>query len=642
MNIPGGSLTRVSTGLQSQTLLSQIRMNAIQVFREQQRIATGQRILSVSDDPIGAEQIARFTKTLQSQEQVLRNLEHADGFLSATDDGISDINELLNEASRIASEQASSLQSADEREAQSVLIDGLIQQIQTIGNRQYQGLYLFAGRDVNRSPFGNAYGRVSYNGDVGSRDTLADNNASISFNLVASELFKLREPLSGGYANFNAQLSGDTRLAELRGATNAGVRLGRITVTEAVGPGITFDVDFTGADTVNDAIARFNDAAATAGSTLTLSAFGNGLRVTSGGGNAIQIDESANGTTASDLGIRQTTPIASPLTGATVLRRVTETTRISDLGPGFALPSGITIRNGTRNATVTFGGATTVGDVLNLINTADVGVRASINAAGNGIDIENLVAGTALNIGENGGTDAAALGIKTTYGGTTLASINGGRGLHPVDGVDFTVTDAAGISFGVDVNGLTTVQQLLDAINSAATTAGSSIVAQTSPTGGGIRLTGGAGAGSITVAQANLSPVADELGLLGSGTATQLDGRDVFAFRQSGVFSALYRLRDALASNNTSEITEAGAELDTLEKYTANMQGQVGARSRAAKSRREQTEAAVTATTILLSQVKDVDLTEAITKFQQAQTALQSTLLTGSKISSLSLLDFLR
>ena len=179
MNIPGGSLTRVSTGLQSQTLLSQIRMNAIQVFREQQRIATGQRILSVSDDPIGAEQIARFTKTLQSQEQVLRNLEHADGFLSATDDGISDINELLNEASRIASEQASSLQSADEREAQSVLIDGLIQQIQTIGNRQYQGLYLFAGRDVNRSPFGNAYGRVSYNGDVGSRDTLADNNASI-------------------------------------------------------------------------------------------------------------------------------------------------------------------------------------------------------------------------------------------------------------------------------------------------------------------------------------------------------------------------------------------------------------------------------------------------------------------------------
>lgn len=642
MNIPGGSLTRVSTGLQSQTLLSEIRLNALRVFREQQRIATGQRLLSVSDDPIGAEQIARYTKTLQSQEQILRNLQHADGFLSATDDGISDINEQLNEASRIASEQASNLQSAQERAAQASLIDGLIAQLQTIGNRQYQGLYLFAGRDVNRAPFGDSYGRVSFNGDVGSRNTLADGRATVSFNLIASELFQLHHPLSGGYANFNTQLSGDTRLTELRGATSAGVRLGRFTVTEAAGPNITFDVDLTGADTVNDAIARFNDAAATAGSTLTLSTFGNGLRITSGGGNAIQVDEFGNGTTASDLGIRQTTLIASPLTGSSVQRRVTQTTRIADLGPGFALPNGITIRNGSRSATLTFAGATTVGDVLNIINTADMGVRASINSAGNGIDIENLIAGTALNIGENGGTDAAALGIKTTYGGTTLASINNGRGLHPVDGVDFTITDANGISFGVDVNGLTTVQQLLDAINSAATAAGSTIVAQTSPTGGGIRLTGGAGAGSITVAAANLSPVAEELGLLGSGTATQLDGRDIFAYRQSGIFSALYRLRDALASDNTSEITEAGAQIDALEKYMANVQGQVGARSRDAKSRLDQTEAAVTATTILLSEVKDVDLTEAITKFQQAQTALQSTLLTGSRISNLSLLDFLQ
>jgi len=642
MNIPGGSLTRVSTGLQSQTLISQIRLNALRVFREQQRIATGQRILSVSDDPIAAEKIARFNKSLQSQEQVLRNLQHADGFLSATDDGINDINDLLIEASRIASEQASSLQSPEERAAQSVLIDGLIQQLQTIGNRQYQGLYLFAGRDVNRQPFGSEYGRVSYNGDLGSRDTLADNSASISFNLIASELFRLREPLAGGYANFDAQLSTGTRISELRGATNAGVRLGRFSVTEAAGPDITFDVDVTGADTVADVVAKFNDAAAAAGSTLTLSAFGNGLQVTSGAGNAIQIDEFGNGTIAGDLGIRQTTPVASPLTGASVLRRVTTTTRISDLGPGFALPSGISVRNGTRDATLTFAGATTVGDVLNIINTANVGVRATINPNGNGIDIENLIAGTDLVIGENGGTDAAALGIKTVHGGTTLASVNRGRGLHPVTGADFSITDANSISFSVDVSGLTTMQQLLDAINSAATTAGSSIVAQTSPSGGGIRLTGGAGPGTITVAQANLSPVAEELGLLGSGSATVLDGTDVFKFQQSGGFSALYRLRDALASNNTSEITEAGSQIDALEKYTANIQGQVGARSRAAKSRREQTEAAVTATTILLSEIKDVDLTEAITKFQQAQTALQSTLLTGSKISSLSLLDFLR
>ena len=642
MNIPGGSLTRVSTGLQSLSLLGQIRMNSVQVFREQQRIASGNRLLSVSDDPIGAEKIARFNKTLQTQAQVLRNLQHADGFLAAADDGISDINELLIEAMRIASEQASSLQSADERNAQAILIDGIIQQLNTVGNRQYQGLYLFAGRDVNNPPFSSEYGRVSYVGDTGSRDTLADNDALISFNLIAGEVFKLRDPVAGGYANFDVQLSADTRLNELRGASDSGVRLGPISVTEALGPGVTFHVDLTGVDTVANAIARFNDAAAAAGSTLTLSVSGNGVRITSGGGNNITVNDIGNGTTASDLGIRQTTPAASPLTGTSVQRRITTTTKISDLGPGFSLPNGVTISNGSRNATVTFGGLTTVGDVLNALNTAGVGVRASINADGNGIDIDNLVAGTDLLIGENGGTDAATLGIKTTYGGTLLSAANGGRGLHPVTGDDFTVTDANGVSFGVDVNGLLTVQQLIDAINTAATGAGSSIVASVSPTGGGIRLSGAAGPGSITVAKANLSPVAEELGLLGAGSATTLDGADIFKFRQSGVFSALYRLRDALASDNTSEITEAGAALNALQKHVANVQGQVGARSRAARSRKEQTETAVTATTVLLSSVKDVDMTEAITKFQQAQTALQATLLTGSRVQSLSLLDFLR
>ncbi len=60
------------------------------------------------------------------------------------------------------------------------------------------------------------------------------------------------------------------------------------------------------------------------------------------------------------------------------------------------------------------------------------------------------------------------------------------------------------------------------------------------------------------------------------------------------------------------------------------------------RSRLEQTEDAVSSTTIILSELKDVDITEAITKFQQAQTALQATILTGSQQLDLSLMDFLR
>ncbi len=639
MAIPGGGITRVSNSLQTFSLLTHLRSNSVKIFREQQRIASGERLLSISDDPIDAEKIVRLTKSLESQEQILRNLRHADGQLSAADSALTDIHDLLIQAVSIASGQAGNLHSADERASQGVIIDSLIRQLESVGNYQFQNQYLFGGRGVDEAPFSSDLGRVSYVGDAGERRTLVDPQLTLPFNLTGAELFKLHEPFAGGYAQFNVQLSADTRLSELDGAVNSGLSFGPIRVTE-VGPAITFDTDFSGAETVGDVMARFNADAATAGTTLTMTLNGGALQITSGGGNNIQVAEVGNGTMARDLGIAKTT--ATPLVGDGLNRRITVTTDISDLGPGFSLPNGVVISNGALSATVTFAGATTVGAVLNELNNSGVGIRASLNADGDGIVIENVIAGSDLIIGENGGTDAEALGIRTINDTTALSSVNGNRGLHPVSGSDLSITDANGIVFEVDVSSASTVGDVIAAINAASTAAGSSIAASRSPTGGGLRLTGAAGPGTISVSRANASPVASELGILKTGSATQLDGDDVFKFRQSGVFSALYRLRDALYGNDSSEITEAGGDIQALQDHLANIQGLVGSRSKAMRSRLEQTEDAVSSTTIILSELKDVDITEAITKFQQAQTALQATILTGSQALDLSLMDFLR
>lgn len=639
MAIPGGGVTRVSNSLQTFSLLSHLRSNSVKIFREQQRISSGERLLSISDDPIDAEKIARLTKSLESQEQILRNLRHADGQLAAADSALTDIHDLLIEAVSIASDQAGNLRSAEERSSQGIIIDSIIQQLETVGNYQFQNEYLFGGRGIHQAPFGSGLGRVSYLGDVGERRTLVDPQLTLPFNLTGAEIFNLRDSLAGGYAQFDVQLSTDTRLSELDGALNSGLRFGPIRVTE-VGPAITFDTDFTGAETVGDVITRFNDDAASAGTTLTMTLNGGALQITSGGGSAIQVAEIGSGAMAADLGIAKST--ANPLVGDNVNRRVTVTTDIADLAPGFSLPSGVSITNGSLSATVTFAGATTVGQVLNALNNAGVGIRASINAAGDAIVVENTIAGTDLIIGENGGTDAESLGIRTTNDSTPLSGVNGNRGLHPVSGSDLSITDANGIVFEVDVSSATTIGDVIAAINAASTAAGSSITASRSPTGGGLRLSGAPGPGAISVSRANSSPIASELGILKMGSATQLDGDDVFKFRQSGVFSALYRLRDALYANDSSEITEAGGDIQGLQDHIANVQGLVGSKSRGMRSRLEQTEEAVTSTTIILSELKDVDITEAITKFQQAQTALQATILTGSQALDLSLLDFLR
>ena len=558
---------------------------------------------------------------------------------------MADIADLLTQAARIASEQAGSLQSAEERAAQAVVVDGIITQLSNLGNQKFGGHFLVGGRGVDTAALNTLLGRVTHVGDLGRRSTIVDTGFPQAFDVNVAEIFDLNENISGGAANFNVQLATDTRISDISGALGTGIQLGTIRVTQT-GPAITFDVDFTGAETVGDLIARFNDAATTAGSGLTLAtnpADASQLYIASTPGVTIAVSDIGNGTTAASLGIRKSVGAGVDLVGDDVSPRATLTTRLADLAiGGIALPSGIRITNGSLNATVTFTGATTVQELLNALNASNVGIRASINAAGDGIEIRNLIAGSPLVIGENGGTDAATLGIKTLSPSTPLSDVNGFRGLHPVTGADFRITDANGISFDVDVSGAQTVGDVINAINSAAALAGTTVTAVISDLGGGISLTGPAGPGSLLVQKLNLSPVADELGILKTGSATLLEGDNVGHNYQSGIFTALYRLRDALMADNSSEITEAGRQINAIQRHVSSIGGQVGAASKAMRGRLEQTEDAVTATEVLLSEIEEIDFTEAVTKFQQAQTALQASLLAGSQTQNLSLLDFLR
>ena len=112
--------------------------------------------------------------------------------------------------------------------------------------------------------------------------------------------------------------------------------------------------------------------------------------------------------------------------------------------------------------------AATVEDMLNAINGAGAAVLAQINASGTGINILNPTQGTKMSIAENGGTTATDLGVRSFGPDSQLAQLNLGNGVRTVDGNDIQVTDSNGVSFAVDLSGLSTVQDVLDAINTAA------------------------------------------------------------------------------------------------------------------------------------------------------------------------------
>src|SRR5690606_28831537 len=99
------------------------------------------------------------------------------------------------------------------------------------------------------------------------------------------------------------------------------------------------------------------------------------------------------------------------------------------------------------------------------IRQANLDVDVQINAAGNGLAITSRASGAAFSIGENGGTTARDLGIRTFSANTELADLNYGTGVPVNDGQPLKITRRDGTTLEIDLSSTNTIQDVLDRIN---------------------------------------------------------------------------------------------------------------------------------------------------------------------------------
>ncbi len=646
MAINSVNLSRVTTTQKTEALLSSLRRNTAELFTGQNRLATGQRFNTPSEAPGDAARVLNMSEILGEQSQFITNIRHAANTLDATDVAMGEVSGLIIDAQAIASQSVGTLSSTAEREAAAELIASIRDQLVAVGNRTFDGRYLFAGRDTDQQPFVETLDGVRYVGDTGDIFARTDVDELTPINLPGNVLFGAVSSQVQGRIDLNPVIADDTRLEDLNGARELGIRKGSFQIVEDGAAGVV-TIDITSADTAGDVVQLINDAATESGAGFTAALTNNGITVTPGA-TPITIRDISTGTTAGDLGITTIAPTGAVIVGGDLGTRLSRTTPLTALldGAGLDVSAGLTISNGADSATIDLSTATSIQDVLNAINNSGLSVKATVNDAGTGINVVNLLSGTELSIGENGGMVASALGIRSLDLDIPLSSLNNGRGVRIVEGeTDLLITAKNGNSFEVNLDGLTTIGEVLDAINLAATGAGVGITASLAAVGSGITLTDSSGgAGFISAGRANLSFAVDDLGLTGTvdDPATQLVSTDVASARANGVLSAMFDLERALLSDDSQQITFAAEDIDQHVVDFNKSRGVVGARGKSMRDRQSQTESAVFATEQLLSEVRDLDYSEAVTRFQQAQTALQASLLTGSQILNTSLLDFLR
>lgn len=673
------NITRISENFQTSLVLDSVRRSQRALFLSQTRIAAGRQFVAPSEDPIAAARSLDLSQALQRQRQFRDNAQYGENILSAADGALSEIADLLIQASSAASRNVGNLTSAAERQAESEAVTAIRRQLQAVGNRQFDGRYIFAGRNTLSQPFVDGPAGIAFVGDTGELQTRLSEDLVSPVTMPGSEIFGALSNRITTTVNLTPVLTDSTRLEDIMGANGSPIQTGILVFNEVGGAGV-FKIDLSAADTIGDVVNAIkgprkinkiygsstkaperqgsrhgkvltysgpvpSDAAGAAGDRVTATLTDTGIKIQPAGF-AVSVSDASAGATASGLGILTQTPTNATIIGGKLVPRITRLTPIEALaqGAGIDITGGLVITNGPRSAVIDLSAATTVQDIINTINNAGVFVEARINDAGTGIDIFNQASGASLSIGENGGTTAADLGIRTFGTTTPLSSLNFGLGVTTVQGQDdLRITAGDGSTVDVNFDGAVTVGDAIDLINAAAQAAGVNVTASFTDTGNGIQIHDGAGgAGDLAVSRLNLSNAAEDLGLLqGTFSDGTLVGSDVNPTRTEGLFGALIDLENALRNDDTRGIGLAGRRLDQLRDDLTRMHGVVGARAQAMSANRLQAEDAAQSTEVFLSQVRDLDYTEAVTKLQAATTQFEAGLRTSAAITRLSLMDFL-
>jgi flagellar hook-associated protein 3 FlgL len=656
-SIIGIPTNRISDQFVRERLLDQVQYNQSQMMKAQTQLSTGHRFETPSDDPVAAARVASLQQLLSRKAQMTTNITTSQSYISASDTALSNISDLLAEARGDAIGVMGSTASDTQRQATALQIQQVLNQLVDTSNSQFRGRYLFAGSDSSSAPFQASGNNVKYSGNKQSLSSYADLDQLFKTNVDGDTVFgAISDGVLGGN-NLLPQVTVNTRLSDLNGGS--GVRQGSIALSDG---NTTSIIDLSKAETLGDAIALI-EANPPDGRKLDVGISNNGLWLqlepAVGLSTNLSIREAGKGTTAAELGILHESGVGdNPILGSDLKPKLTLTTSLDDiLGGQLDRNSGLQIVNSGNTYNINFSTSSTVEDLLNTINGAGAGVLAEINDDGTGIDVHSIVSGCDFSIGENGGTTASQLGLRTFNYETQLKDLNHGRGVDDYkgdtdSGADFHITRSDGVDLPVNITGTTTIGDIIVLINNLPGNEDGALTARLARNGNGIELVDNSGgSGQLTVTKSTLSNAAVDLGLVPEGAtsnsaqpsafAQTLTGRDVNPQETKSIFTALVRMQTALQNNDSLELQRA---IDMLDQKTTDLnsaRAELGVRQQGLETLQQRQETENTQLKQIMSADYDVDMAQAISDFTAMQYSFEAALKATAMIFQMTLLNYL-
>jgi flagellar hook-associated protein 3 FlgL len=615
-----------------------------------QEISTGQQFTLPGQNPQATSQIVQLQEDIAGQTQYQTNLTTDQAFLNNTDSSLQTVSGAISQANSLLLGGLGATSNASENQASAIQVGTIISGLVNTANSTFQGRYLFAGSASQQPPFqALANGTVLYNGNQSAINSQADSGLVLPNNIDGVTAFGAISTPVG--SDLNPAITSQTNLSDLNNGRGVPAGSIQVTLTPTSGPSTTATINLSQARTVGDVQQLVENAFAPGAVTVGVSAGppADALTISAATG-TVAVSDLNGGTTAQSLGIAGAA--APSITSGDLNPLLNLLTPLSALngGAGIDTTDGLVITDGSTQHTVNISGDVTVQDLLNSLQTADSNLSVGINSAGNGLAISTRLSGANFSIGENGGTTATDLGIRTMTGSTLLSSLNLGQGV-PVNATDSSgnplpanleIQRRSGTTVEVNLQGASTVQDVLNDINAVDP---GKLVASLNSVGNGISIVDndGTSTGPLTITS---NPISQALGIAGTQSSTDptqpLVGTDVNPQQANGVFNLLSQLQTALQSNNNTELTRLQPLLQQEIARVSNVQGTVGSREQLLAQVQTQATTVQTNLQAALSSQKDVNMATAITQLTQLQTSMQATLQVAASSMQMSIFNYLQ
>jgi len=156
-------------------------------------LSSGASITSLSENPVGAGENVLLLNQIQQDDSFTKSADLVTGQLQVADSTLGSVVSQLTQAISLATSANNGTMNASDVESVGNQIAGILDEVQSLANTNFQGQYIFGGGQTGSAPFSTSAGRTpevtTYGGDDNVDYLQLPNGQKIQLNVPGDQIF---------------------------------------------------------------------------------------------------------------------------------------------------------------------------------------------------------------------------------------------------------------------------------------------------------------------------------------------------------------------------------------------------------------------------------------------------------------------